>query len=269
MTDHVERMSRVYSPVTWDVYERLDRGLDPAGPDSLHELAAGYLSPGARILDAGCRDAYHLIRLLEAHDATGVAADPVARHVAMAREAVAGSGLGERIEVFAGVAEELPHPDGHFDLIWARDVLEQVADLPGFTRALARLLRPGGCVIAYTNVVTGLLEAGEDAMLRRHLGNVRANLDERDLLAAYASAGLTVDRRISIGTEWREWAEERTRPASESLLRLARLRRQRESVVAEHGLDVYEHVEANLHWLLYQFMGKLEPVVHVLRHVSA
>jgi hypothetical protein len=31
--------------------------LEPRGRDWLHELAAEYLAPGARILDAGCRDA--------------------------------------------------------------------------------------------------------------------------------------------------------------------------------------------------------------------
>jgi hypothetical protein len=56
-----------------------------------------------------------------------------------------------------------------------------------------------------------------------------------------------------------------TQPVSRALLRLARLRRQREDIVAHHGQDIYDQVEANLHWELFQFLGKLEPLVHVLR----
>ena len=68
-----------------------------------------------------------------------------------------------------------------------------------------------------------------------------------------------------IGTEWREFAEERTQPVSRALLRLGRLRRQRNDIVREHGQDIYEHIEANLHWEVFQFLGKLEPLVYILR----
>jgi hypothetical protein len=34
--------------------------------------------------------------------------------------------------------------------------------------------------------------------------------------------------------------------------------------VAEAGEDIYAHVESNLHWLVYQFLGKLMPTVYVL-----
>ncbi|HEY1179166.1 MAG TPA: hypothetical protein VGF17_23680, partial [Phytomonospora sp.] len=56
-------LSRTYSPETWDVYDRLDASLDPEGPDALLDLAAAYLEPGFRILDAGCRDAAYLVEL--------------------------------------------------------------------------------------------------------------------------------------------------------------------------------------------------------------
>jgi hypothetical protein len=100
----------------------------------------------------------------------------------------------------------------------------------------------------------------------RRLSEVNpANLDEFTLGSAFADAGLAVDEKDVIGTEWREYAEERTQPVSRALLRLARLRRTREVVVAEHGEDVYHHVEANLHWEVYQFLGKLRPTVYVLK----
>ncbi|TME35184.1 MAG: hypothetical protein E6I75_12660 [Chloroflexi bacterium] len=65
--------------------------------------------------------------------------------------------------------------------------------------------------------------------------------------------------------EWREYAEERTRPASTALLRLARLRRQRESAVASHDGAIYRHVEANLHWEVFQLLGNLRSIVYLLK----
>jgi hypothetical protein len=31
------------------------------------------------------------------------------------------------------------------------------------------------------------------------------------------------------------------------------------------GANIYDHIEANLHWDVFQFLGKLLPVVYVLR----
>ncbi len=78
---------------------------------------------------------------------------------------------------------------------------------------------------------------------------------------AFENAGLAVERKDVVGTEWREYAEERTRPASRALLRLSRLRRQRNTVVERYGEDVYDYVEANLHWEAYQLLGKLQPTL--------
>jgi hypothetical protein len=78
-------------------------------------------------------------------------------------------------------------------------------------------------------------------------------------------SGLSTESLRLVGTEWREYVEERTQPVSRALLRLARLRRQRDHIIAEHGQDIVEHVEANLHWELFQFLGKLQPIVYVLR----
>jgi SAM-dependent methyltransferase len=258
-------LGRVDGPETWAVYELLDRSLEPRGPDSLHDLAAEYVRPGATILDAGCRDAAHLIRLVQAHDASGVGVDPVALHIERAREAVAAAGLGNRIELVHGTIEELAYPDGHFDFVWCRDVVEGVEDLAGAMRTFARLLGAGGRILIYTVFATDLLEPNEAAILNRSLGNVAANLDVAYMERSFAEADLAIERKEVIGTEWREYQEERTQPASRALLRLARLRRQRDTIVAAHGQEIYDHVQATQHWEPLQLLGKLEPVVYVLR----
>jgi SAM-dependent methyltransferase len=258
-------LDRVYGPETWAVYEKLDRSLEPRGPDTLHDLAAEHVRPGATILDAGCRDAAHLIRLVQAHDARGVGVDPVALHIERAREAVAAASLDDRIELVHGPVEELANRDALFDFVWCRDVVPAIANLPAALRAVASLLAVDGRLLVYTVFATGLLEPGEEAIFDRSLGIVPANLDEPYVESEFAGAGLAIERKEVVGTEWREHQEERTRPASQALLRLSRLRRQRETIVAAHGQDVYHHVEATQHWEAFQILGKLEPVVYVLK----
>jgi len=89
-------------------------------------------------------------------------------------------------------------------------------------------------------------------------------LVEENVEAAFAHAGLAIERKDVIGTEWREYAEERTKPASLALLRLSRLRRQRDALVEQFGKDICDSVEANLHWETFQLLGKLLPTVYVL-----
>ena len=263
--NNLEPLSRVYSEETWRVYDLLDQSLAPRGPDSLYELAGEYLKAGSKVLDAGCRDAAHLIRLVRLYRVTGVGVDLVEVHIERARVAVEVANAQESIEVFVGVMQDLPFPDGHFDFIWCRDVVEQVEDLQPALREAARVLSPDGHMLVYTTFATDLLRPQELEMLNRHLGNVSSNLVERNVEDAFARAGLTIERKDVIGTEWREYLEERTRPASRALLRLSRLRRQQDAFVEKVGRDIYEHLEANLHWEVFQFLGKLVPTVYVLR----
>jgi SAM-dependent methyltransferase len=200
---------------------------------------------------------------------SGVGVEPVALHVERADAAVRAAGLTDRITLHHGVMHELPFPDAYFDFVWCRDVVEQVDDLGGALREVVRVMKPGARLLLYTTVATDLLTADDERLLRRHLGNVDGNLDRVALEATVAGTGLATESVQNIGTEWREYAEERTQPVSHALLRLARLRRQRDAIVLEHGHDIYEHIEANLHWEVFQFLGKLEPVVYVLRRLRS
>jgi 2-polyprenyl-3-methyl-5-hydroxy-6-metoxy-1,4-benzoquinol methylase len=264
--EHGRNLERVYGPQTWTLYEQLDESLNPRGPDWLRGLAAGLLSPGASVLDAGCRDAAQLIQLARDHPTiTGVGVEPVPLHVQAARDAVAGAGLSDRITVIEGEIATVARQGSTFDLVWCRDVLEQVADLSGAVVDLARLTRPDGSLVIFTTVTTETLAPGEAALLTQHLGNVPENLSRSAVESAFATAGLRTVAAHEIGTEWREWSEERTQPVSRALLRLARLRRDRARHVAVHGAEIVDHVEANLHWEAFHFLGKLLPIVYVLR----
>ncbi len=261
---NLDKLARVYGPTTWDVYAQLDQTLSPPGPDSLHELAGQYLRPGDIVLDAGCRDAAHLIRLVGANDVTGVGFDPVENHIERARAAVRAVGLQERITLHLGVMQDLPYPDSHFDFVWCRDVVEQVDDLNGGLAQVARVMKPDARLLVYTTFATDHLEGLDAEMMRRHLGNVHQNLDIKYVECTFEAVGLVVERKDVIGTAWRKYLEERTQPASKALLRLSRLRHQRDEIIAVHGQDIYDHIEANLHWQVFMLLGKLQPVVYVL-----
>jgi SAM-dependent methyltransferase len=263
--DHLREVSRVYGPETWDVYDLLDRGLDPRGPEAMLALATEQLTPASVVLDVGCRDASHLIQLVQATGASGFGLDPLGRFVERARAAVAQTGLDTRIQIVQGVMQDLPWPDASFDLVWCRDVLEIVEALEPAIAEAARVLRPAGRLIVFTVFATDRLEPKEAALLAQSLALVPANLAEETVETAFSRAGLEVAARDVIGTEWREHAEERTQPVSRDLVRLARLRRQRERIVEAAGEDIYRHIESNLHWLVYQFLGKLLPTIYVLR----
>lgn len=263
---HVVRLARIYSPSTWDLYAELDQSLRPRGPEWLDELALSMIGADARVLDAGCRDGAHLIGLAtRRRDISGFGVDPVSSHVEQGQLAVRAAGLQNRLTIAQGTLEAAPELGEQFDLVWCRDVLEQVADLPAALAGAAKVLKRRGRLLIFTIVTTDRLEPREAAMLNRHLGNIAENLSRPRLTTCFANAGLAIEDVHEIGTEWREYAEERTQPASQALLRLARLRRQQDSVVARHGQDIYDHVQANLHWEVYQFLGKLLPTVFVLR----
>jgi SAM-dependent methyltransferase len=259
------QLSRVYGEETWRVYEVLDESLAPSGPDSLYDLAGSYLTANSWLLDAGCRDAAHLIRLIQRYGAMGVGVDPVEVHIKRAKTAIDSAGVADRADVFVGVMQDLPFPNGHFDFVWCRDVVEQLDDLDAALREAFRVLGPDRHMLVYTTFVTDRLTAQEADMMNRHLGNVPANLVEANVEAAFAKAGFAIERKDVIGSEWREHVEERTGAVSRALLRLSRLRRQKDALAQRFGQDIYDHVEANLHWEAFQFLGKLLPTVYILR----
>jgi SAM-dependent methyltransferase len=203
-----------------------------------------------------------LIRLVRDYCARGVGVDPVPELVDRAVQGVRKAELTDRIEIVRGVVESLAWPDQTFDFVWCRDVLEVVGNLGQGLREIQRALVADGHVLIYAVLETELMESRESAALRGPLGNVPANLNERSVEDLFRAAGLMVALKDVIGTEWREYEEERTQPVSRNLLRLARLRRSRDEIVQRFGEDQYRLAEASLQWLPYLLMGKLKPVLY-------
>lgn len=265
---NLERMVTIYGPTTWEVYARLDQSLDARGPDTLYDVAADYIGEGDTILDVGCRDASQLIELARRHPTTtGFGIEPVPIHVQRALDTVAAAprDIAARITIHQGVMQDVPLDDSCVDFVWCRDVLAQVDDLVRGLGEVRRVMSPEARLLAYGSFAGDRLDGADLAMMRRHLGWLETHVRRTDMERAFADAGLAIERVEVIGTEWREHVEERTQPTSKALLRLSRLRRQRAEIVAWRGQEIYDHIEANLHYEVFLFLGKLEPVIHVLR----
>ena len=262
-------MTEIYSESFWRLFDELDISLQPAGPEQLYEIADPYLGAGQRILDVGCRDARHLIDLSGHYGSTGVGVDPVPWHGERAQAAVGNAGLVDQITIRLGVAEDLVEEPASFDIVWCRDVIEVLPDLATALTQMRRVLRPSGHLIVFTNLLHGPIDAAETAAIHEPLGNVVANLVESDLEGAFAVAGFTIKIKQVIGTEWREYLEERDQVVSLELLRLARLRRSRDRVVDRYGQDAYLTAEASLQWGVHQFLGRFVPVIYVLGGTSS
>jgi hypothetical protein len=72
-----------------------------------------------------------------------------------------------------------------------------------------------------------------------------------------AAAGLRIDERLEIGSEWSEWAEEHHGSASRKLLHVSRLRRNRAVYLERYGRTAHDMMLGDCLWHVYAMIGKL------------
>jgi SAM-dependent methyltransferase len=242
----------------------LEPSLEPRGTDWLFQAFAD-LGPesGQLVVDVGARDATHAIRLVREHGLRAIALDPVPHHVELALRAVAEAGVG--IDVIQAGIEAMPLEDGVADFIWCRDVLVHVDLEQGFAES-ARVLRPGGRMIAYVTCATDLLEAREAAALFGALAIVPESTEPATIELRAAAVGLTLLSRTALGGEWRErMIEDGSWDPRDDLLRLSRLQRRHDELVERHGEAPVAAFAAARAWGIYQLLGKLSPTIYVWR----
>ena len=99
---------------------------------------------GRRVLDLGCGDGAFAAELVRA-GATVTAADVAAEALCRARTRAPGA---EAVLLQEGAP--LPFADDAFDVVWAGEVLEHVADVVGFLAEVRRVLCWGGTLLATT-----------------------------------------------------------------------------------------------------------------------
>src|SRR5205823_2814104 len=252
---------------SWDALEaRGEQSLHPRSPDTLLDVTKELgIGAGDLILDVGCWDARYAVALVQRYGCRAAAIELTDAGMAKARERVEQAGLSDRVRVEQASIEAIPLPDGSCRLVWCRDMLNLVPHLRQGLRECARVLQPAGTMLVYVTLATNLLEPREARRLYKAFAIVSQNMSRAYLEEAIQHAGLRIRGRDMVDSEWREYWEEHDNPTTtRALLRLARLRRREEQLVAEFGRMVYEMAVADCHWGVYQMLGKLCPTVYLL-----
>ena len=132
--------------------ERYTHGYHQAIVDSYRrrtaETCAAFLlprlRPDAEVLDLGCGPGTITLGLARRAGRV-VGLDVAAKMVDQARELAAGSEV-HNVSFEVGSAYELPFGDGSFDVVYAHQVMQHLADPVRALREARRVLRPGGLV---------------------------------------------------------------------------------------------------------------------------
>lgn len=159
------------------------------------QLLRGRITPGMRVLDAGCGRGRNLVYLLrERYDVFGVDADPVA--VAAVRRLAAS--LAPELPVTNFLVEPVDAmsvADGSVDVVISSAVLHFARDPEHFdamVRRMWRALRPGGLLFcrlaASTGIEARVVSVGQGRFLLPD-GSERFLVTERQLVALTASLG--------------------------------------------------------------------------------
>jgi ubiquinone/menaquinone biosynthesis C-methylase UbiE len=182
-------------------------------------------------------------------------------HGELARTAAAEAGLTGDIEIVEASIESMPLAAASADWIWCRDVLVHVDAQRGLAEC-ARVLRPGGAMVAYVTLATDRLEPREASELVAAMA--LRSLDPAEVEAAASRAGLVLRSRELLGSEWRErMIEEGEWDPADDLLQIARLGRRRTELAARYGESAVDAALGGLLWGVYQVLGKLCPSVYV------
>lgn len=158
------------------------------GPVRDHMLAGAMWLPGTRrgrLLDVGCGNGEFLARMRDlGWEVMGVEPDPAAVRVAQEHYGV---------EVTCGSIEHAGLPDNGFDAVTLSHVIEHLPDPIGTLRECARVLKPGGVLVATTPNTRSLGRHWlREAWVSWHVPRHLFIFDPRSIGPLAERAGLTV-----------------------------------------------------------------------------
>ena len=163
------------------------------------------LDPSDRVLDIGCGPGT-ITAGLARRAGTVIGADISSAVVEEARCHAADEGV-ENLSFEVASAYELPWSDGSFDVVFAHQVLQHLADPVRALREARRVLRPGGVIAVrdsdYQTMSHAPIEAAIDHWLRLYHEVVKANGGEADagrFLPGWVRAAGFVDPVVTTST---------------------------------------------------------------------
>jgi ubiquinone/menaquinone biosynthesis C-methylase UbiE len=261
-------VQELYELWATEAYTELKKSLEQtAQPRSTASLLQTFAElepkPDELVLDIGARDAIGAITLVQAHGLRAVALDPVPLHCERARRAITEAGLEDRIEVIEGAIEAVPLANASVDWIWCRDVLIHVDVRRGLTEC-ARVLRPGGAMVAHVTLATDRLEPREAAEISELGAIVPESFTAAQVETAAAEAGFLTREVDVVSPEWRErMLEDGDWDAAATMLAIARLDRRRSELVERFGEVAVDVARNGFLWGVNLVLGKLRSSVYV------
>lgn len=165
-----------------------------AEPELRVAIATLGLTPGMRVLDAGCGSGEALAWFAQA---VGDSGRVVGTDLSLAHLAVARSQAPPQVELLAGDLMTLDMPAAGFDVAWSANTLHHFVDPLAAVHRLAGWLRPGGLLaVGQSGFVPEMLFAWDARLEKAVVDAVRARyrdkygLDEQRLAAVRANVGL-------------------------------------------------------------------------------
>jgi len=249
-----------------DEFSVLDQSLGPRSWTFLFDVAAqAGLGPNSVVTDVGCGRGNHCVEFEKRFGCRAIGIDLVQPPL---RSALLDQDRGSRIEFIQGNIEQLPIRTRSVDFVWCRDMLVHVSDVSVGLGECSRILRDDGKLLAWVTVETELMEPREAERLYAPLGVEAESMSKQRLEAAFAQAGFVISRAEMLGSELTEFYEERDGRASRELMRLARMRRMRETLIAQWGRIKYDSAYALYLWLVYLLLGKLNSGFYLLEKTA-
>ncbi len=115
----------------------------------MNEILAqhAHLTPGIRVLDAGCGVGFSAIWMAEKYRTPVVGITLVRNQVERARAMVRHRRLESLVRIEQQDYRCTSFPDESFDVVWAKESMDYAPDKRDFLREAFRLLRPGGRLV--------------------------------------------------------------------------------------------------------------------------
>ena len=135
-----------------EIWRELPEELDPPDFEARRDFLVAHVGADEHVLDLGCGDGPFVPALLEAGAAV-TGADIAEGALERARRRAPGARY-VRVEPHG----PWPFGDAEFDVVWASEVIEHVADTEGWVNGVRRVLAPGGRLLVTTPSVETLAE---------------------------------------------------------------------------------------------------------------